>query len=277
MYQHWRRTTLLLSLSGLCAFAAAQTPAAAPQTYALVAAMGDQFGAVSSVPKIGSNMEAYRRQRVPSSDILNRIVLQDLDQTVSDMDPASTRVFMSMTAPNIERVVLPQREQYTIDAVIAELKKHEQERRGWNRIIVVTPAYRAQDKNQMATNLQGMGVFVEPLCQVNPETCDQPFNPRSGPMYHVEGSENTFAAPYSYLAVWQLDPATLQVIGHTRVFRDDKTGTPQHTPGALDKHAVATQMTALISSSIRDGLKRSDQTGHVEVINLPELPPSESH
>lgn len=274
-----RRPWPLLTLF-LCAAAGAQTqaPAAPPQTYALIAAMGKQMAVVTEVKNVGSHMEPYDRQRiVAGNDILNRLVLQDLDQNVTAMDPDSVRVFLSMPTPNVEHVNPERREQYSIDSIIAELKKHEQERRGWNRIIVVTPAYRIRDKEgHMGTDLQGMGMFVEPLCQTNPKSCDQTFDSISGGRVALDDDKNTFIAPYSYLNVWQLDPATLNVIASTRVFKDERIPTPQHAPQAVDKHLVAAKMEKLLNASIREGLHRSEATGHVEVVELKDAPASDA-
>ncbi|WP_295990495.1 hypothetical protein [Rugamonas sp.] len=275
MPKHWSLIALLLSLSGPAG--ATETPAAAPpQTYALVAAMGGQFNIVSEVPNVGSHAEPYRRTHLAvAGDLLNRLVLQDLDQTVAGIDPASKRVFLSMPAPNLEHVGLDQREQGGIDAVVVQLKTMAQERRGWHHILVVTPAYRALDKNDMATRLEGMGVFVEPLCQANPANCNQGFFSREGGNIgavrtYVADGDNTFAAPYSYLAVWELDPVTLQVLSHMRVFKEDKVGIPQFDPMAMDIHLIAARMEKLIRTSIREGLHRNGVSGHVEVIELKE-------
>lgn len=203
--------TLLLSLSILCAGALAgePEPAAPPQTYALIAAMGVKFY-VETDTNTTRLAYTHRRRLDVSGDSLNQMVLQELDRNVAAMDPASVRVYLSIATPSTDRVLPERREQFILDIVVAELKKMGSKREAWNHIIVVTPAYRAQDKNLMGAKLQGLGVFIEPLCRSNITSCNLGFRSVSGPAAVTPDGEattaNTFAAPYSYITVWELDP-----------------------------------------------------------------------
>jgi hypothetical protein len=273
-------TMLCLLLPGAAAAQTAMPAVAKPLTYALVSAVGDKFDVVSEKPNVGSHLEYYRRNRLDAyGNILNRLVLQDLNQSVAATDPDSVRVFMSMPLPNTEGVPAEEREQFTIAAILGELQTHEQERKGWDRMIVVTPAYRAQEKNGMASKLQGMGVFIQSLCQTDVESCDLSVPALGGPQAITPEGEpvvaNTFIAPYTYIVVWEIDPATMGIVRKTRVFNDQKISDPHLSPRNIDQRVVAGQMIRLIGASIHDGLKRAGLTGKVEVREVKAIPAPE--
>lgn len=140
-----------------------------PRVYALVAAIGQQFTTVSAVPTVGSHLSPYRRSTsdVPNN-ILNRFALHSLDDAIAAIEPTSTRIYLSVPAASMDGVAASQRESVAIGAVAAALEKMPQ-RLKWNRIVVVTPAYRALDRDGLPSKLQGFGIFPEPRCQAG---CD---------------------------------------------------------------------------------------------------------
>lgn len=276
----WPALSLSVCLFLSAAAAGAQTaPAPArPLTYVLVSAVGDKFDVVSEKPNVGSHLEYYRRNRLDANgNILNLMVLRDLNQSVAAKDPDSKRILLSMGLPDTASVAAEEREQFTIAAILGELQTREQERKGWDRMIVVTPAYRAQEQNNMASKLQGMGVFIQPLCQTDVESCDLSVPSLSGPQAVTPEGEpvvaNTFIAPYTYIVVWEVDPASMTVIRKTPVFNDQKISDPHINARDIDRRVVATQMIRLIGASIHDGLKRAGLTGKVEVREVKAIAP----
>src|SRR5690606_1101074 len=91
------RRANLVAWAALCfpmLSAAAEPPASTmPRVYALVAAFGNQFEVVHEEPSVGSHLSPYRRRSVEvGGDMLNRVVLQGLDQALAKFEPSSRRI-----------------------------------------------------------------------------------------------------------------------------------------------------------------------------------------
>ena len=90
------------------------------------------------------------------------------------------------------------------------------QRRDWHRIVVALPAYRALDFDGMPGRLEGFGLFMQPNCQSDPRSCGLAVRPPSAPeAYGPDDQEvraNYFVAPFSYVSIVILDPATLAVL-----------------------------------------------------------------
>jgi hypothetical protein len=265
---------------------------AKPKVYGLVAAVGAQFSLVSEGPTTGTHLSPYRRTTtdVPY-DLLNRMALHSLDDAVAAIDPASQRIYMSMAAKEMEGVVAAKREDVAISNVVAALQKMP-ERLNWDRIIVATPAYRALAKNGLGSKLQGIGVFSEPMCQAG---CANPFAPLNVGWLDSEPPDGwdavrsddkatkarTYLAPFSYIAVWILDPKTLAIIDRQQGFDSQKLAEPKWRPQldvdqADTQKYLASRIFNLVEMSIGDALKRSELvTGHgsVEVGDVKEVKP----
>jgi hypothetical protein len=254
-----------------------------PRVYALIAAVGEQFTVVSDVQTTGSHLSPYRRHTTEvQNNILNRITLHSLDAAIAKVDPASKRIYMSLSAPLMDGVEPSRREEIAIGAVVAELKKMP-EHAQWDRIVVATPAYRALELHGMASKLQGFGVFSERLCQAGcgnflervPRWLDP--EPLDGVDAVTSDNENikarTFLAPFSYIAIWVLDPATLTVLDKQQGFDNQKLAERHHKPsldlsqGDTQKY-VTGRIVSLIEVSIGAAVMQSEiiaRRGKVEV------------
>jgi hypothetical protein len=245
-----------------------------PRIYALVAAVGAQFSVVSVVPTIGSHLSPYRRSTIEVPDnILNRFALHGLDRAIANIDPNSKRIYMTLHAAQMDGVEPSQRESVAIGKIVAQLEKMPQ-RLEWDRIVVATPAYRAQGFDGMASKLQGFGLFLQPLCQSDAAiSCEYGFRPPSGP--HALTPENkviaanAFLAPFSYIEVWVLDPKTLAVLDKQQGFDNQKLADP--TARMLDisqdanRQFLASRINSLIELSIDRAVKHTELSGKVEV------------
>lgn len=283
-----RAAIVFTVLSGLLSYdeALAQPDATAdrPLTYALVAAMGSSFSFVMEKKAVGSNMAPYDRSNIQAPDDgLNRLVLHNLDELVGASAPDSKRVFLSIPTPAVHLVAPANREQAAIDAVVKALQGFP-ERAAWDKIVVITPAYRSQNKNNMASMLGGLGIFIQPMCRstLTDLKCDTQADLPSGPdtVLTPDGqkiSSTTFQAPFSYLCIWILDPKTLAVISKEKVFDDQKmndlTANPQAPVQSMDKQFAAKTMSNLINSSIHRAIRRSGLTAKVEAreVNVGEV------
>lgn len=292
---------MALLLVGLSAGQAQGQPATAdatnakPRVYGLIAAVGAQFSLVSEGPTTGTHLSPYRRTTtdVPR-DLLNRMALHSLDDAVAAIDPKSQRIYMSMAAKDMEGVVAAKREDVAIANVVAALQKMP-ERLQWDRIVVATPAYRALAKNGLGSNLQGLGIFSESMCQAG---CGNPFSPLDvgwldseppGGWDAVRSDDKatkarTYLAPFSYIAVWILDPKSLVVIDRREGFDSQKLAEPKWRP-QLDvdqpdtQKYLAMRIFNLVEMSIGEAVKHSELvTGHgtVEVGDVKEVKPDDA-
>ncbi len=244
-----------------------------PKVYALVSAVGEKFTIVSAVHSTGSHLEPYRRTTTQvTNNILNRLALQGLDKAIAHIDPDSKRIYLALPAAQMDEVAPSQREGVAISEIVSALEGMP-ERLEWDRIVVATPAYRAQAVDGMASKLQGLGVFWQPLCQSDYTSCDYRFHPPSGPNALTPQNKaikaNSFVAPFSNIEVWVLDPKTLAVIDKQQVFDNQKLA--DATADILDisekgnREFLMSRIVNLIELSIDEAVKHTELAGKVEV------------
>jgi hypothetical protein len=289
MMGRMRSTTLLNGLAMMALFIgqahgqAAIEPVnpATPKAIALVAAIGDRFSVIYEVEGKGSHLEPFRRSVIEApDDLLNRIALQTLDREVARARPDDKRIYLSLPAAPVYRVAPALRESHAIAKVIAELEKMPQ-RLEWDRILVVTPAYRAHEHDGMASKLQGFGIFMQPLksglsnflavpAYRDVLAGDDVDTPGDG----IRRSE-TYLAPFAYLAITILDPKTLAVIDTQRRFDSLKLADP--LSGSLDisqsfsRDYLARRVVGLIEKSIHEAVQQTELAGKVEIREIREV------
>ena len=128
---------------------------AKPRVYALVAAVGEQFNTLTAFPTTGTHLSPYRRTTEDvSNNILNRFALHSLDKAITAIEPASTRVYLSLPPAQMDSISPAKRDSVAIGVIVGALENMPQ-RLAWDRIVVVTPAYRALDQSGMPGKLQG--------------------------------------------------------------------------------------------------------------------------
>jgi hypothetical protein len=216
--------------------------------------------------------EAYRID----GNTLNRLVLQGLDRAVASLDPDSRRLYLSMDPVWDTRYRRGRRDNLP-DSVLAEIRKMD--RSGWDRLLVAVPAQRVEDGAGLGKRMQGLGIYVQPLCQSDTGwggrigSCENGFRPVSGPEAHTPKGENlaasTFVAPYSFIEVWVLDPRTLEVIDRTTQYTHRKLADDSgHVTGILagfHDDFLATQIVQVVQSAARDAVEDAGLRGKVQV------------
>jgi hypothetical protein len=261
---------------------------ATPRVYALVAAIGEQFSTVRAFATTGTHLSPYRREtsEVPNN-ILNRFALHSLDKAITAIEAASTRIYLSLPAAQMDGIAPSKRESVAIGAIVAALEKTPQ-RLEWDRIVVVTPAYRALDQDGLPSQLQGFGIFSEPRCQAG---CDFRRPDIGEPPGGVEAltSEDktirarTFLAPFSYVTVWVLDPKTLAVLDKQQSFDNQKLAEPEYKPrldltnGDAQKYLLG-RIANLIELSVGAAVMHSEinlRHGDVRVSPIREINPDD--
>ena len=264
---------------------------APPRVYALVAAISEQFSVVQAVSTTGTHLSPYRRStaEVPNN-ILNRFALHSLNKAIAAIEPDSTRIYLSLPPAQMDGVPASKRDSVAIAAVVAALEKMPQ-RLEWDRIVVVTPAYRALDQGGLPSKLQGFGIFDEPRCQAgcfpSMRTSGSDSEPPDGVDAVTSEDRNikarTYLAPFSYITVWVLDPKTLAVLDKQLSFESQKLAEPTYKP-ALDlskddvQEYLFRRVANLIEISVDEAVMHSEinlRRGIVTVSPVREVSPDE--
>ena len=274
-----RALIVATSLSLVSAAAWTQTPAAdepAPpaktRVYALLAAMGEQFTVVTEVSRTGTHLAPYQRhtEEFPH-EMLNAVALHSMDQAVARVDPNSKRIYMTAPVVALDRVAPDERETFVVEQIKHALEPMPQ-RAEWDRIIIAMPAYRAFALDGMPSALQGFGLFAETQCQAG---CGgfglfaqlRALDPEPPDGVDAVTSEDkpikarTFLAPFSYIAIWILDPKTLAVLDRQEGFNNQKLAQPLNKPldvSTVDgQRYIAMRISNLIDFSIGEAVTNS--------------------
>ena len=274
--------------------AAASVASVKPRVYALLAAIGEDFTLVTEVSRTGTHLSPYRRQteRVPG-DAVNRIALYGLDQAVARIDPAGTRIYMTLPAASMQGVAPSQRAAVAMAKIIAELEKTSQ-RLEWDRIVVATPAYQALESDGLGSKLQGFGTFAQSQCQASCGGFGVADHVRAAAAEPTDGVDavtsedkaikaRTFLAPFSYIEVWVLDPKTLTVLdqqpSHSSQKLAESVWKPLDFDGGAGQKYLAMRIANLIELSVSEAVDRSEintRRGTVEVGPVKEVQPEDA-
>lgn len=192
------------------------------QVFALVSAVGDQFTYVRQRESTGSNIidNNNRRTLKAQNNGLNLSVLRGLDTAIGNAHPDSERIYISLNPAEMEGILPQNREAVAIGKIVSELEKRP-ERATWDKIIVATPTFLLSERSGMGPKLHGLGVYVQPLTggslegtDGNPEVdvSSQGESDTTNPEDGKKNKSKIYVAPYSYIAVYVIDPKTMRVI-----------------------------------------------------------------
>jgi hypothetical protein len=202
---------------------AAPAPAAAPVTkptvYALVSAVGGTLTFVRQREQVGSNrVDTFQRMTLTMPDAsVDGAVLRGLKRTILASEPTAEFVFMRLNPKELENVSAQRRGEAALGKLASAFDAMP-ERMNWDRIIVITPKYLFPGRRGMASKLNGVGVYIQPLYSSGapgPESLQAGGYSLDEDAETPEG-ENTkssrFVAPYFYTQLWILDAKTLTVL-----------------------------------------------------------------
>ena len=241
----------------------AVTAAQKKQVFALVSAVGDQFTYVRQREGTGSNIidNNNRRTLKAQNNGLNLSVLRGLDTAIGNAHPDSERVYISLNPAEMEGVLPQNREAVAIGKIVSELEKRP-ERATWDKIIVATPTYLLSERSGMGPKLHGLGVYVQPLTggsiegsDGNPEVdvSSQGESDTTNPEDGKKNKSKIYVAPYSYIAVYVIDPKTMRVIEknarHDFQKLNDPTSTTLDIGRSIPLDVLANSVGALIERS----------------------------
>jgi hypothetical protein len=247
-------------------------PAAKTRVYALLAAMGEQFTVVTEVSRTGTHLAPYQRhmEQFPHN-MLNAVALHSMDEAVVRVDPNSKRSYMTAPVVALDRVAPAERETVVIEQIKHALEAMPQ-RAEWDRIVVAMPAYRALELDGLSSKLQGFGLFAQTQCQAGCGGFDQRAQLRALDPEPPDGVDaitsedkpikaRTFLAPFSYIAIWILDPKTLAVLDRQEGFNNQKLAQPLNKPLDVStedgQKYIAMRISNLIDFSIGEAVSNS--------------------
>lgn len=212
-------------------------------TYALVSAVGDQLNIVRQKQSVGSNMidNTTRKTLKIDGNVLNAAVLRGLDKEIQARDPKSNRIFLRLNPDEVKNVIASDREEAIVGKLISALEKNP-DRKNWDRIIAVTPAWVLSERKGMGSKLQGIGIYVQPLSQgsleetgsdgattsISPDSGEETITPDGKP----GKTSYQYVAPYFYTQTWVFDAKTMELIAKESRFDFQKIYDPKST--ALD-------------------------------------------
>jgi len=233
------------------------------QVFALVSAVGDQFTYVRQRESTGSNIidNNNRRTLKAQNNGLNLSVLRGLDTAIGNAHPDSERVYISLNPAEMEGVLPQHREAVAIGKIASELEKRP-ERATWDKIIVATPTFLLSERSGMGPKLHGLGVYVQPLTggslegsDGNPEidVSSQGESDTTNPEGGKKNKSKIYVAPYSYIAVYVIDPKTMRVLEkntrHDFQKLNDPTSTALDVGRSIPLDMLANSVGALIERS----------------------------
>lgn len=247
-----------------------------PKTFALVAAVGDQFQYVRQKESVGSHLEPYIRRNMQVPDnTLNYAVLRGLDRAVAADYPDSERVFLAMRSDFTAEGVLPQdREAATIRRVMNMLEKNPA-RKDWDQIIVVTPKWLMSERQGMGAKLSGIGMYVQPLGTELDSTGDF-IDDIVEDTAREQVRSRRFVAPFFYVQVTTLDAKTLKTLRSESRYDFRKVVNKEST--ALDveygftPEQLASTLTRFVETSALRAVNDKADTGTVQVGPVKTLP-----
>ena len=267
---------------------AVEAQPAKPTAYALVAAMGDEFSVVTEEFSTGSRLRGTKRDRIKVPDnLLNRLALQSLEKVVSQADPLSSRVYLTLSTPVAEKIAAMRNDDDIASELRMQLAKLPQ-RAQWDMILVATPAYQRFDHVGMADKLQGFGIVTMPLTggsfffpgATNEADFSRQHRADVVTPDNKTASSKTYAAPYAYIEVWVLDARDMSVLSRQKQLNSKKLADPNadtlDVNTGADKTFLSRQMVKLIEGAVRQALVQSDvsiRRGTVEISDVKVVNP----
>ena len=242
------------------------------RTVVLISAVGDQFTYLRQKEAVGSSLEPYTRRivKVPNGE-LDNVVLRGLDRAYSQQEPNANKIYMRLAAPEMEGVLPQNREQRAIDKIMEHLTPMD--RKNWDLIVAVTPAWQFSATGGMGSKMQGIGLYVQPL-----ENTTGDFDSELGGMEDFSTSDpndrtqkkksNVFIAPFSYTQLWIIDPKTLKVISkeankqHVKLYDPNSAALDVQKQMSVDM--LATQIEGFVERSSARALREAIGTVTIE-------------
>jgi hypothetical protein len=204
------------------------------------------------------------------NNALNLAVLRGLDTGITAAHPDSEKIYIALSAAEMEGVLPQNREEVAIGKIVAELEKRP-ERMSWDKIIVATPKYLQSERQGMGPKLHGLGIYVQPLTGgsiqdletgAEIDASSQGESDTTNPEDGKKNKSKVYVAPYSYIQVYVIDPKTMKVIEkvarHDYIKLNDPNSTALDVGKSIQLDDLASRMTGLIERSAARALGQTD-------------------
>jgi len=284
-------TTLLLTTSSfLNAQAQAAVPPPQPQVVALIAAVGDRIEVVRQRQQVGSHLDTFTRKTIQvSTQALNYAVLRGLDAAVAEDEPEAKRVLLQWTMPTeladrVEKANGQDRQPLVLDALLSYLRGLPQ-RKDWDQVELLVPAYFFAPIRGMGTRLSGIGVYIQPLANQsvalgNITDNDVAFTETDGdnktvnPNTGETAKSSVYVAPYMYFERLTYDAKTLDLLKRQRFFSNTKYADPMSTALDVSEQMSPEQLMGKLMETVERAAYKSihQSTGEVTVSPIKPLP-----
>lgn len=183
---------LVASVLALATVQAEAEPTGKPKTYALVSAVGDDISIIRARRTTGTNLEGYVRSTMPAlNNAIHLAMLRGMERVVARREPQSNRVFLRLSAGQLDDVPVHEREQVALDRLRTALQALPQ-RRDWDEIVVITPHYRFSEMQGLPGKLHGVGIYFNNLANEAEAFFTQTSGPGGAPIENaVVGLDGT--------------------------------------------------------------------------------------
>ena len=204
------------------------SPGSPPRVIAVASAVGNEFNWSMAGRSTGTNLDPDLRGRIrvpdKSVDVAAiRGVLTVLDRAFAGAE----FVFLRLERDHLSEVLRQHREEETFQALLAQVAAMP-ERTQWDRIVLLTPAYRGFASEGLGAKLFGIGVYVRDYSP-DPLDDDKLFvgGSRGFAVVEPDGTpglqpQRRYVALYGFMNVVIVDAASLVVLERRRWSFEEK-------------------------------------------------------
>jgi hypothetical protein len=230
------------------------------RTYALVSAIGSSLTYVRQKMGTGSHREPYDRStlKVPDAS-LDASALRGLEHVLKQTDPEARFVYLRVNPAELEGVEPWKRGDTAVGKLATQLERMP-ERAKWHQVVVITPRYVPSEREGLASKLNGIGVFVQPMHQGfldNATALGQPDDIDAQTPTGEPVRASSYIAPYFYAQVWVLDAQSLEVLYTSERYDFKRIHDPKSTAIDIEKAIPPETLGPLVESFVQTASARA--------------------
>lgn len=237
--------------------------------YALASAIGGQINYIAAKESVGSHMDPYVRRTLPVKDAsVDAIVLRALDRVIARRFPNTDRLFMRLNPAQLDDVPPRERDKAAFDRLTAEIQRWP-ERQQWERIVLVTPHYRAFEAGGLGSKIHGVGMYVQNL---NNNSEYDTIEPDGTPGVK---QRNRYVALFYVATVYILEAKTLRVLSSEHWTLDEKihdsNAAGLDVARAIDVDKLAARLETFVQNAAETAVART-LGGRIEAGDIKTVP-----
>jgi hypothetical protein len=249
---------------------------------AVASAVGTEFNWSIFRSGTGTNLDRdlRGRTRVPDGAV-DVAAIRGVAPVLARAFAGAEFVFLRLQRDNLSEVLRQHREEETFQALLAQVAAMP-ERAQWDRIVLLTPAYRGFDSEGLGAKLFGIGVYVR---DYGPEFLDGSQLSGGYAVVEPDGTpgrqpKQTYVALYGFMNVVIVDAASLAVLERRRWSFDEKIhdsrGGWLHVLDSIPKDVLAERFERFVERASRIAvaatLGGSVEIGEMQEVNAVGMP-----